>query len=205
MANLSALAPVSAVIYTRVSTGKQAASGLGQEAQLAACRALAERRGYRVVGEFEDEAISGKDAIDRRPGLQARPRRAAGKREDVVVIVYSLSRLCRCQSSHLGPPGRSGGVPSPRGVRAPEPFDTVSPMGRAMLGMLWVWSQLEADMCAERTSAALQARRARGLRLGPRPLAGQDPATVRLVQELYGSARPGSGADGRTARIAEEL
>src|SRR5271166_2681939 len=138
-----------AVLYTRVSTGKQAASGLGLEAQIAACRAHAVRKGYKVVGEFTDAAISGKDAIEKRPGLQS-VIAAAAKREDVVVVVYSLSRLSRRQSL-------TWTLLDDRGAyrlqieSASEPFDTSTPMGRAMLGMLGVWSQLEADMCAERT------------------------------------------------------
>ena len=170
-----------AVLYTRVSTGKQAASGLGLEAQIAACRAHAQRKGYKVVGEFTDAAISGKDAIDKRPGLQA-VLAAAAKHEDVVVVVYSLSRLSRRQSL-------TWTLLDDRGAyrlqieSASEPFDTSTPMGRAMLGMLGVWSQLEADMCAERTSEALAARRARGLPLGARPLSAERPETVALVAE----------------------
>ncbi len=172
-----------AVLYTRVSTGKQAASGLGLEAQLAACRAHAERKGYAVAGVYTDAAISGKDSIDKRPGLQAVLATAA-RREDVVVIVYSLSRLSRRQSL-------TWALLDDRGdyrlqiESASEPFDTSTPMGRAMLGMLGVWSQLEADMVSERTSEALAARRARGHTLGAKPLVADRPETVALVRDLY--------------------
>jgi len=47
-----------AVLYTRVSTGKQAASGLGLEAQLAECREHARRKGYEVL-----VATDGLDAL----------------------------------------------------------------------------------------------------------------------------------------------
>ena len=174
-----------AVLYTRVSTGKQAASGLGLEAQIAACREHATRRGYEVIGEFTDAAISGRDAIERRPGLQA-VIAAAAKRSDVVVVVYSLSRLSRRQSI-------TWRLLDDRGEfrlqleSVSEAFDTSSPMGRAMLGMLGVWSQLEADMCSERTSAALEARRARGHKLGAKPLAEERPEVAREVRALYES------------------
>src|SRR5579863_4720578 len=119
-----------AVLYTRVSTGKQAASGLGLEAQLAECRAHAARKGYDVVAEYTDAAVSGRDAIEKRPGLQA-VLAAATRREDVVVVVYSLSRLSRRQSI-------TWRMLDDRGEyrlqveSASEPFDTSTPMGRAM-------------------------------------------------------------------------
>lgn len=172
-----------AVLYTRVSTGKQAASGLGLEAQLAECRRHAERKGYEIIAEHTDAAISGRDALEKRPGLQA-VLAAAAKREDVVVVVYSLSRLSRRQSV-------TWRLLDDRGEyrlqveSASEPFDTSSPMGRAMLGMLGVWSQLEADMCSERTSAALEARRARGHKLGAKPLAEEQPEVVAELRRMY--------------------
>src|SRR5580658_4520347 len=135
-------APTRAVLYTRVSTGKQAASGLGLEAQLAKCRAHALHKGYEVVGEYTDEGISGKDSIASRPGLQA--VLAAAAKSDVVVIVYSLSRLSRRQSltwSLLDDRGEY----RLKVESASESFDTSTSMGRAMLGMLSVWATLEAD------------------------------------------------------------
>jgi site-specific DNA recombinase len=176
-----------AVLYTRVSTGKQAASGLGLEAQLQACREHAERRGYEIVGEHVDAAISGKDGIAARTGLQA-VLEAASKREDVVVIVYSLSRLSRRQSLTWALLDDRGAYRL-RVESASEPFDTSSPMGRAMLGMLGVWSQLEADMISERTSAALQAAKARGRRLGARSAAEIHPESVLRIKELYATGR----------------
>ena len=189
--------PTKAVLYTRVSTGKQAASGLGLEAQIAECRRHAERKGYKVIAEHTDAAVSGRDAIEKRPGLQA-VIEAAARREDVVVVVYSLSRLSRRQSI-------TWRLLDDRGdyrlqiESASEPFDTSTSMGKAMLGMLGVWSQLEADMCSERTSAALEARRARGHKLGAKPLAEEKPETALLVRELYGT---GSYTH---ASLAEEL
>jgi site-specific DNA recombinase len=181
--NKQATGPTRAVLYTRVSTGKQAASGLGLEAQIEACRQHAQRKGYEVVAEHTDAAISGKDAIEQRPGLQA-VISAAAKRDDVVVVVYSLSRLSRRQSL-------TWALLDDRGAyrlqieSASEPFDTSSPMGRAMLGMLGVWSQLEADMVSERTSDALAARRARGHRLGAKPFVAEHPLVALELQRMY--------------------
>ena len=56
-----------AVAYIRVSTGKQAKSGLGLEAQTEAIRAFAKTEGYKIAGSFEEhESGKGADALDRR-------------------------------------------------------------------------------------------------------------------------------------------
>jgi site-specific DNA recombinase len=183
-----------AVIYTRVSPSPKtradkAASrqGLSLEAQLAICREHATRKGYSIIGEFTDQAISGKDTIEKRPGLQSVLQLAA-KRDDVAVIVYSLSRLSRRQSL-------TWRLLDDRGdyqlavESATEPFDTSSPIGRAMMGMLAVWAQLEADMCSERTSAALEARRASGQHVGARPLVQDNPSLVQEIKLLYASGK----------------
>jgi site-specific DNA recombinase len=69
-------------------------------------------------------------------------------------------------------------------VSVTEPFDTTTPMGRAMLGMIAVWSQLEADMVSERTRHALQLVKDRGGKLGAPTMNETVPATVRKVHQL---------------------
>ena len=182
-----ATAVTKAVLYTRVSTGRQAASGLGLDAQLAACRKHAEHRGYTVTAEHTDPGVSGKDDVKKRPGLQA-VLEAAAKKPDVVVVVYSLSRLSRRQSL-------TWKLLDDRGdyrlqiESATEPFDTSSPMGRAMLGMLGVWSQLQADMISEQTTDALAAAKARGKKLGALGLWELHPETVARVRDLYATGK----------------
>jgi DNA invertase Pin-like site-specific DNA recombinase len=179
--------PTRAVLYTRVSTEKQERSGLGLEAQLTTCRDYAKRKGYQVIGEYSDPAISGRDNIDKRPGLQ-KVLAAASKRRDVVVIVYSLSRLSRRQSLTWKLLDGDGEYRL-QVESATEPFDTSTPMGKAMLGMLAVWAQLEADMCSERTSDALAAKKARGARVGAKPLAELHPEVALRARELYSTGR----------------
>lgn len=61
-------APGGAVIYTRVSTEEQGRSGLGLEAQEAACREWAARAGREVVAVYRDTQ-SGGAPLDRRTML----------------------------------------------------------------------------------------------------------------------------------------
>lgn len=162
------------VIYTRVSTDMQARDGVGLETQLSRCRAMAVTRGFEVVAEVSDEGVSGKRGVDHRPGLaQALAHAKAG----CAVVVYSVSRLARSQRllwEMLDPNGGLG----LRLVSVTEPFDTTTPMGRAMLGMIAVWSQLEADLVSQRTKDALARVKANGVELGAPAMAEVLPKDV---------------------------
>lgn len=69
-------------------------------------------------------------------------------------------------------------------------FDTTSPTGRAMFGMLAVFAEFERDIIQQRTKAGLEAARRRG-RLGGRPSIDND--TKRRIIKLFESGE--SAAD----------
>lgn len=179
--------PTKCVLYTRVSTGRQAESGLGLEAQLARCRKIAEEHGYEIVDALADPAISGKDGIEERPGLK-RVIELAARNPDMAVVTYSLSRLARRQSLTWALLDERGEYRL-QVVSATEPFDVTTTMGRVIIGVIAIFCQLEADLCSERTSAALQARKARGLPLGRRPVHVTDPATCLKIRALWATRR----------------
>lgn len=148
------------------------------EAQEAACRAHAARLGP-VVGVFRDEGLSGKRAVLDRPGLAAMVAYTLSH-PGTVVVAYSLSRLGRSQRviwSLLDEQGRYHLQLS----SATEPFDTTTSMGRAFLGMLATFAQLESDLASERTKAALSYVKSQGKVLGP-PRIGKELAD--RVKEL---------------------
>jgi DNA invertase Pin-like site-specific DNA recombinase len=153
-----------AVIYLRVSTLRQAAEGVGLDAQEAKCRAHAERMGWEVIAVRRDEGVSGRDGVEDRPGLQAAIDDVKA-RPGAVVVVYSVSRLARRQRLlwNLLDDREGYGLPV---SSATEPFDTATPTGRAMLGMIATFAQLEADMVSERTRDALAEVKAQGKKLG---------------------------------------
>lgn len=153
-----------AVLYSRVSSVGQARDGVSLEAQEASCRALAERRDWGVLASHRDEGISGQKDETRRPGL-ASVIAATQSHPGAVVVVYSLSRLSRSQRTTWRLLDDRGDHRL-RVCSVTEPWDMSSPMGRAMLGMLAVWNQLEADLAGERTKAALEHVRAQGKPLG---------------------------------------
>ena len=78
------------ISYIRVSTGKQAKSGLGIEAQREAIARFAATEGREVLDEFvEQETGKGSDALDRRPKLAEALTKARKAKAPVVV-----AKLC---------------------------------------------------------------------------------------------------------------
>ncbi len=178
--------PTAAVIYLRVSTDEQARSGLGIEAQEAACRAFCARQGLAVAAVHADEGLSGRLRLDERPGLVAavEAHRATG----AIIIVHSISRLARSQRELWDMVDDRNGLGLPV-ASATEPFDVSTSMGKAFLGMLATFAMLEADMASDRTKGALAAAKARGVKLGAPSAERLAPDAVRLVRELYATGQ----------------
>jgi len=170
-----------AVIYVRVSTDSQARDGVSLDAQTERCRALCAVRGYDVIEVFREEGVSGRSELRNRPQLQGAITRA--RVSDAVLVAYSVSRLARRQRILWNLLDPEGGVRL-QFLSATEPFDTTTPMGRAMMGMIGVWSQLEADLVSERTRDALQHVRSTGRRLGPPPTALKVPESAERIRAL---------------------
>jgi site-specific DNA recombinase len=200
--------PTGAVVYCRVSTRKQAAVGVGLEAQEARCRAHCAAHDWPVLGCFVDDGISGREGLGGRPGLTA-ALEAVKATPGAVLVAYSLSRLARRQRLvwHLLDDREGMGVPF---SSATEAFDTASPMGRAMLGMIAVWSALESDLASERTIDALEAVRERGTKLGapsmvervgPDGVRTVDPAKVEVVRRIQARYAAGGWSHRRLAEV----
>lgn len=155
--------------YYRVSTAKQARSGLGLDDQRSAVAAFAAAEGFSVIGEYtETETGKGADALARRPQLAAALDHA--RRVGCSILVSKLDRLSRNVAFVAGL--MSSGVPfivSDLGVNA-DPFT---------LHLFAALAEKERSMISERTRAALAAAKVRGVKLGGdhgyRPLVSVDP------------------------------
>lgn len=176
-----------AVLYLRVSTRGQAEDGVGLEAQEAKCRELCAARGWTILSQHSDEGISGRKDEDQRPGLRTALEvvrsHGGGRGPGVALVAYSVSRVARSQRVLWKLLDADGRRPLAL-VSATEPFDTSTAVGRAMLGMLGVWAQLEADMTSQRTKDALAVVRASGKRLGAPRAVDLSPALVARVAKL---------------------
>ena len=139
-----------AALYIRVSTLDQAREGYSLAAQQAALEAWAAQKSY-ATQLYADEGISGKD-IGHRPAMrQMLADVEAGK--IAVVAVWALSRLTRSVADLYA----TLELLAARGVALishTEGFDTGTPTGRAMMGLLGVFAQMEREITAERVRAA---------------------------------------------------
>lgn len=188
-----------AALYVRVSTAEQADPGLNGgslESQEARCRALCEARGLDVARVFIDGGESG-GTLERPALTDLRASVAAG--DVAVVVVYAVDRLSRSQADTLSLlrefEDHGAGL-----MAASQDFDTTSPTGRAMLGMLAVFAELQRAEIRERTKAKLRSKRAKGEAVSrsafglKRAGAGfeRDPATWPVVARIL--SERGDGA-----------
>ena len=140
------------ISYLRVSTQRQGKSGLGLEAQRAAVEAFLNGGNWQLVEEHV-EVESGKHDHNR-PAL----KRAldACKVYGATLVIAKLDRLSRDAHFLLGL--QKAGV---KFVAADMPE-----ANEMVVGIMALVAQTERRMISERTKAALQAAKARGVRLG---------------------------------------
>lgn len=100
-----------------------------------------------------------------------------------VFVVYKLDRLARSTKElyQLTDQLKEKGVEF---VSINDSFDTTTPTGKAMFGMLAVFAEFERDIIQQRTIAGLEAARKRG-KTGGRPRI--DDKTKKHVVTLYES------------------
>lgn len=148
-------------IYIRVSTIWQAEEGYSLQAQRKTLEEWAKDRKYDVVCIYEDAGISGKD-IAHRPSVQQMLSEADEHKFDIV-LVWALSRLTRSVSDLYNIWTRLSKA-SIDLISYTEPFDTSTISGRAMMGMLGVFAQMERELTSERVKACMAERAAQGKR-----------------------------------------
>jgi DNA invertase Pin-like site-specific DNA recombinase len=167
----------SAVGYIRVSTQGQASNGVSLDAQRAKIEAWATANEYRLLAVYVENGMSGGRA-DNRPELQRALDAAC--RHKAAIIVYSLSRLARSTRDTIEIADRLARAGADL-VSLSENLDTTSAAGKMLFRMLAVLAEFEADLVGERTSAALQHKRANGERVGGIPFGFDlEPDGVRL-------------------------
>ena len=147
-----------AVVYARVSTGKQARSGLGLADQRETIARFVSAEGYDVAAEFvEVETGKGLDALERRPKLAE--ALAQARKLKAPVIVAKLCRLSRDVAFISGLMAqRIPFIVTEFGADA-DPF---------MLHVYAALAEKERRLISERTRVALAQKKAQGATLGNR-------------------------------------
>ena len=169
-----------AISYARVSTGSQAASGLGTDAQHRAVDREAAARGWQVVERITDDAVSGRTPAAYRPLLRAALEQLRDGHVQVLAVARS-DRLARSTIDLLRLYERAetegwtlAALDAPMGVDGPE--------CRMYIGFRALIAEFEADMARARTTEALETARLRGVRFG-RP-SRHSESTKKLASRL---------------------
>jgi DNA invertase Pin-like site-specific DNA recombinase len=161
-------------IYLRVSTGGQTTDNQRHELE-----AVAKRSGWNVVDLYEDAGISGAKGREKRPAFDRLLKDATARKLNMVAA-WSVDRLGRSLQDL---------VDFLTDLRAlgcdlylhQQALDTSTPSGRAMFQMCGVFAEFERSMIRERVNAGFARAKARGTRLGRRPV---KPSVEARIREL---------------------
>ena len=134
-------------IYTRVSTIEQAEEGYSISEQQDKLKKYCDIKDWKVARVYTDPGFSGSNT--NRPSLQQLISDCKNNMFDAV-LVYKLDRLSRSQKDTLyliEDVFNKNGVGF---ISLSENFDTSTAFGKAMIGILSVFAQLEREQITER-------------------------------------------------------
>lgn len=171
-----------AALYVRISTADR---GQTVENQLAPLQEAAGRLGWSIVAVHRDEGISGAKSRQQRPGLDALLRQVTRGEVDVVAawsvcrlgrsLTDLVSLLAELQSRHVDL------------YLHQQALDTGTPSGRALFGMLSVFSEFERSMIRDRVMAGIfRAKHIDQKRLGRPPI---PPYRIERIREALAEGR----------------
>lgn len=162
-------------IYLRVSTKDQTTDNQRVELER-----VAAQRGWTIVQVYEDAGISGAKGRDKRPAFDSMLK-AAQRREIDMIAAWSVDRLGRSLNDLVSFLGDIQSVGCNLYLHI-QGLDTSTPSGRAMFGMLSVFSEFERSMIVERVNAGLSRAKAKGVKLGRKPVSSDIEAKIMALR-----------------------
>ncbi|MFS8544027.1 MAG: recombinase family protein [Limnochordales bacterium] len=202
--------PVAAVAYVRVSTAEQASEGVSLDAQEERLRAYCTLQGLELVELIREEGVSASKPLAERPGGKRLLELVEGRRVQHVVAL-KLDRLFRDAEDalHQTKVWDRAGVALHLVDMGGQTVNTATAMGRFFLSMMAAFAELERNLIAERTQAALSHKKAHREAYAPTPY-GFDRDGEALVenpaeQRVLMMVRTWRAQGWSLRRIAEEL
>ena len=203
-----------AVGYVRVSTDMQAADGLSLDAQRCAIEHYCSAHGYKLIRICQD-VISG--AKDQRPGLQEALRTLEQSADVLIVLKFdrlsrSIKHFCELYERYF-----KDGTKELVAIRESIRLD--SSLGRALVGILMVFAQMEREAAGERTRESIRHIRGYGYHFGKVPygqraipapdnprfrILVEDPEEQAVLQQLRAWAAEGLGLSEMARRLNNE-
>lgn len=147
-----------AALYIRVSTQEQAQEGYSVGEQKERLIAYCKAQDWVIADIYVDGGYTGSNL--KRPGIQ---KLITETDKFDLVLVYKLDRLSRSQRDTLYLIEEVFLPNKVDFISMQESFDTSSPFGKAMIGLLAVFAQLEREQIKERTKMGRLARAKAGL------------------------------------------
>jgi DNA invertase Pin-like site-specific DNA recombinase len=139
-------------------------------------RAVAERHGWVIVGEYIDQGISGAKGRDQRPEFD-RLLKGAARREFELIVSWSVDRLGRSLQDLVAFLSEIHAKKVDLYLHQ-QGMDTTTPAGKALFQMMGVFAEFERAMIRERVKAGLERARAQGKRLGRPPVSADVEARI---------------------------
>ena len=152
-----------AAIYIRVSTQEQSEHGYSIGEQKERLTQYCKSMGWSIFDYYIDGGFTGGN-LDRPriKDLKSDMKNSSGNNNFDVVVVWKLDRLSRSQYDILDLIERTFLPNNVDFVSMQEAFDTATPFGRAMIGILGVFAQLEREQIKERMTMGRKARAKQG-------------------------------------------
>lgn len=170
-----------AALYIRVSTLEQAQEGYSVGEQKERLIAYCKAKDWIIADIYVDGGYTGSNI--NRPGIQ---KLIAETDKFDLVLVYKLDRLSRSQRDTLYLIEEIFRPKNVDFISMQESFDTSTPFGKAMIGLLAVFAQLEREQIKERTWMGRVARAKTGLHHGGGNIPiGYDYCDGKLVVNPY--------------------
>ena len=151
--------PRRAAIYIRVSTDGQTVDNQRLELEQAA-----ERAGWKIVGIYDDNGVSGAKSREYRVAFDRLCKDATRRKFDVV-MAWSVDRLGRSLQDLVGFLSELHAVGVDLYLHQ-QGIDTTTPAGKMMFQMMGVFAEFERSMIQARVKAGLARARAQGKTLG---------------------------------------
>lgn len=168
--------------YVRVSTENQL-ENYSIDEQTERLKAFCKAKDWTITKFYTDGGYSGGNTD--RPALQSMLKDIKNKIIDMVVV-YKLDRLSRSQKDTLTLIEDEFLSNNVDFVSMIENFDTSTPFGRAMIGILSVFAQLEKDQITERFTMGRIGRAKNGFyHGGPTAPTGYDYVNGKLIVNEY--------------------